>query len=126
MKNLEQFNQITVWALGNLYDNFPKPLMLQVEDFDPEFDRNMQESFGATIEFLESEGFLRITDKYDDGTTFGQVTLTMKALNALNSIPESIKEGKSLGQKMSEIAKKGSLETFKSVVGELVKYGIGG
>lgn len=126
MNNLEQFNQITIWILGKLYESFPNPIDFEEVDFE-------QQTFQNTIDFLHKEGFIRVgveAGAFGGKRDFHSVVLSMKGLSVLDCIPLSLKEKQTLGQKVQSITKTGvkevSKEVLKTLVTEIFKSSIGG
>ena len=126
MTNKEAFDRYVVLILGEIYDNFPQPVELNLQKFDDTLDRNTIENFASTIDFLTREGFIRHGDGVDEGFYFSDATLTMKGLTVLNRVPEFFEEKTSWGAKFSAIVKSGAKEASKEAVKALVTQFISG
>jgi len=105
--NKEAFDRYVVLILGEIYDNFPQPVELNLQKFDDTLDRNTIENFASTIDFLTREGFIRHGDGVDEGFYFSDATLTMKGLTVLNRVPEFFEEKTSWGAKFWQSLKAG-------------------
>jgi hypothetical protein len=100
MSNMDEFNRITAIVFAKLYEAFPQGIRLVVEDVTdgngtPE--ENTIRNFDYAVRFLASEDFLKYTGESDEGLFFVEVTLTLKGLKILRSIPEALMEKESLG-----------------------------
>lgn len=124
MVNMDEFNRITVIVLGKLFEAFPQPIRILVEDVLVEPNESPNEmpdettirNFDATVRFLASEGFLRYQGESDEGVLFSETTLTLKGLKILRAVPSILEEGQNIGQKFAEIAKGGAREAGKEIL----------
>lgn len=119
-------------VLAKLYESHPVPIALVAEQFLPNGEADLfrpgMEDYGllshdaefvmATVDFLVLEEFVRIKGR--DQAYFSGATLSAKGLVALNAFPTSLDGKKSIGDQMTDAAKKGA----KSVLGTLAKEAI--
>lgn len=76
----------------------------------------------ASIEFLESEGFLTYTSKTQSGA-FSKIRLTLKGLSTLQKIPKALEEKQeSLGMSLVQRVKEHSWQ----IASNLVTQALGG
>ena len=124
MSNMDEFNRITVIVLGKLFDAFPRPIRVLVEDVaeapSEQPDENTIRNFDATVRFLASEGFLKYEGESDEGRFFYETSLTLKGLRILRAIPSVLEEKQSIGQKFVEITKSGTKEASKEILKAIV------
>jgi hypothetical protein len=125
MSRMDDFNRIVVLVLGKAFESFPQPVHIYAKDItelpDNIVDEETARTFDATVQFLASEGFLKYEGESDEGLFFNEVSLTLKSLKILNSIPSSIDEKKNIGQKFSELAKSGAKEASKELIKKAVE-----
>src|SRR3990172_684900 len=112
MSNMEDFNRGVALILAKLYKAFPQKSVIYVNQLDPNAGDETVKNFSATIEFLAAEGFIRCGSSAGGGKAFANVVLTTKGLSILNSVPDSIKEKISLGNKIIDALKSGSKEAL--------------
>lgn len=79
------------------------------------------EFFIATCEWLIQAGYL-IGD-VRPYTHVHDVVLTAKGLEVLNAIPDSLKAGASIGERLADAAKEGGKETMRGLVTEALGLG---
>ncbi len=133
MSNMDEFNRVSVIVLGKLFEAFPQPIRVLVEDVnensDTKPDETLIRNFDATVTFLASEGFLKYGSESDEGRFFNETVLTLRGLEILRSVPSVLEEKESMGQKFVEIMKGGtkeiSKEVLKVVVNQLMSVGSG-
>ncbi|MGZ8225049.1 MAG: hypothetical protein ACXWT3_00230 [Methylococcaceae bacterium] len=87
MTNMEKFNKCAAEIFSLLYEKFPVRIDIKISNF-PEYD-NVEDRkiFHATVDFLNSEGFLKYTNVVYGG--YVSVVLTSKGLAVLNLTPRS-------------------------------------
>lgn len=124
MANMDEFNRITVIVLGKLFNAFPQPIKIFVEDVVEEPSEKPDEStirnFDATMRFLASENFLKYESESNEGLFFYETSLTMKGLRILRGVPSVLEEKHSMGQKFVEITKSGTKEASKEILKTVV------
>lgn len=124
MSNMDEFNRITVLALGTLYQAFPQAVRLQVEVIDENPDSNTIKNFYYTVYFLSSEGYIKYEGAQDEGKFFIEVMLTMKGLRVLRLVPDAIQENLNLGESFVSLlktnAKEADEEALKVMVNRFV------
>lgn len=124
LENIENFNKITAALFALLYEHFPKPIMsFSSSDLCATMDMSGCEDIcKASIEFLESEGFLTYTSKTPSGA-FGKIRLTLKGLSTLQKIPKALEEKQeSLGMSLVQRVKEHSWQ----IASNLVTQALGG
>ena len=128
---MEKFNLLAGLLFGKLYEEFPVSLRIRPEQFldqviaenDSEGSFNFLEYFESTVRWLESAGYIWITqDRSDDTETEFEVVLSEKGLGALRKVPSSLEGAASLGERFSEFAKSKTSEA----VGTLISLAITG
>lgn len=92
MSNIDEFNRAVGLTLDRLYQAFPLPIALHVEELDEGADEHLLGVYGATIKFLLAEGFIRGGTSIRDYRSTPNVVLTAKGLAILNAVPDSIQE----------------------------------
>lgn len=103
-RNIEIFNRVVILTLAKLYESFPTPIDLDVENIghDAIHDaRDEQEAFvvitavsSCSISFLAEEGFIRYEPSLRTlvGSPFPSARLTLKGFTVLGSIPSTVNE----------------------------------
>lgn len=132
--NIDHFNRVVLLTFDKLYAAFPVPSELMVaeiaklaspETIPSDAPFKLLEPTYEAIRFLGTEGFLSYSDKYQDGSAFLQVQLTMKGLTVLGGAPDSLERQASLISKIRELlaagAKSASAEVGKKLVAEAFK-----
>lgn len=136
-QNIDEFNQAVGLVFAKLYEVFPEPIMLKVEDLDlSETDKNVPVEdhlnrwrlYGYTMMFLREEGYVRFKDPTLALDVFPLAVLTRKGLEALNRTPESISgPKKTIGDTFrdmgKEILKDGAKEALRALVGVILGAG---
>lgn len=130
--NIEHFNRVVLVALDRLYDSFPVPIELNIAEvataatpgmLPPEPSFNDLEPTFEAIKFLATEGFLKYSDHWLDGTAFLRVQLTMKGLTVLGQVPDSLEKMPALSAQIKTALKAGALsattDAAKQLVGQL-------
>ncbi len=120
MTNIEKFNKCAAEIFSLLYENFPVGTNIEINKF-PQYDNSENsEIFFSTIDFLDSEGFLKCGEKYYGA--YRGVVLTSKGFTVLNLIPEAINNNKeTLGDKVKNVLKTGKDEGIKTVIREIMR-----
>jgi hypothetical protein len=118
---MDHFNRGVAPVLAELYQAFPEKRMLCPARLDPNVsDPVVHQLFARTIEFLLLEGFIRSGGPADGFVIVPNATLTIKGLEILNSVPDSIKDRTTLGEKVTAAAKVGGKEVIGAVVGQVI------
>lgn len=131
--NIQQFDEITGQVLGALYENFPVPRHLLIEQFietgytfheqmGMDIANERGEFFIACIEWLSESGYLRFKNQ-SHGSGFLNAVLTAKGLEALKAVPESLTAGPSLGDRLVDATKSGTKSILGSLAGEVLSVG---
>lgn len=130
--NIDRFDEIVGRVFADLYESFPVPLNLRVENYlqrdtEPEPDpfdgalRYMKEEeiIESTIRWLANAGFL--TSGKLIGGSFTHAILTPKGLECLKLTPDSIKGP--AGSQLAAAVKSGSIATLKMVASSTIGVG---
>lgn len=131
--NIQRFDEITGQVLGALYENFPVPRHLVIEQFIEggyTFDEHMGSDianeqgkfFLACIDWLAEAGYLRFKDR-SHGSGVINAVLTAKGLEALKAFPKSLSAGPSLGDQLVDATKTGTKSMLGSLAGEVLSVG---
>ena len=139
MNNIEAFNLAVKEILGVCYEGFPRPVCVnhysiaeKVSEYFSEFQFDNESSMElhklcrSTADWLEKADY--IWAEHKTAQEFGSVTLTPKAFELLNLIPESLKSSESLGSILiggvKETSKAGALAAIRVLLSEGVKLAI--
>lgn len=116
MKNIEMFNTITAGVFAELYGAFPKPILLQCEEFCGRHNcKDAEDICKATVEFLEAEGLVRYKSTTGHGH-FAYISLTMRGFAVLKKVPNSVKPEESVGEILVEKLKSGAFNIASDVI----------
>lgn len=120
MSNMDEFNRMTVIVLGKLYEAFPRPVRVLVEDVIEQPGEKPDEAavrnFGGTVRFLAAEGFLKYEADSEEGLFFHETTLTLRGLKILRAVPSILDGEQSIGQTLVEITRGGAAEAGKEIL----------
>lgn len=119
MTNMEKFNKCAAEIFSLLYETFPIGADIEINSFPQYNNPEDIEIFFASIDFLDSEGFLKCREKVYGG--YLGVVLTSKGFTVLNSTPEAIGSKETLGEKVKNVLKIGKDEGIKSVIREIIR-----
>lgn len=125
-KNIDDFNRGCALIMGRLYASFPKPVIIKTVELDegPEKpDPEALEVYGATVEFLAEEGYVRFGSKAgpENARLFMNVRLTSKGLAALNRSPESLNAPKgTIGDRVVAWSK----DTIAGVASDAIRHAV--
>ncbi len=131
--NIQRFDEITGQVFGALYECFPVPRHLIIEQFIEDgytFNEHMAsdvanergEFFIACVEWLAESGYLRFEIR-SHGCGVLNAVLTAKGLEALKALPTSLSAGPSLGDRLVDATKSGSKSILGSLAGEVLSVG---
>ena len=130
--NIELFDEFAGKIFGQLYERFPVPKDLHIEDFFPTISKEGGDAaaseishkrtvFYATTVWLQSAGY---TTSADERSSFSnQVVLTAKGLEVLKATPRSLTIGPSIGEQLAEATKEGGKEIMRGLVSEALGIG---
>lgn len=124
MNNIDEFNKAVVMILTRLYEAFPHQILMDFSSEDEEADVKKLSFYISTVEFLESEGFIRYKSQRLGGI-FEGMCLTIKGLRLLNSVPDTLNEKKTLFLYLKEVFKEGSKTAMRAAIDMLFKEAIG-
>lgn len=124
MDNIEIFNRIVVATFKDLYENFPRPMLIltskirsQVEISNEDWWEQMKQNpVSSALIWLRDEQFIRYADQ-TSGSQFIDVVLTSKGFAALNKSPEALSTQPTIGDRVKEYSK----TCTKEAVGAIVK-----
>ncbi|WP_132975345.1 hypothetical protein [Thiobaca trueperi] len=116
---MDKFNKCAAEIFGLLYERFPIRTDIEIQSFPEYDDLENREIFFSTVDFLDSEGFIKCNDKVYGG--YMGVVLTAKGFMVLNSTPKAINEKSTLGDEIKNVLKSGKDEGIKSVIREIVR-----
>ncbi len=137
-ENVQAFNFLALAVFQKLYDHFPEPLTIEglrfVLENTCDYGPGSKEAaysrlFSYTMEWLESEDFLRwgnvtLNDNYEN------VVLTLKGLTVLGYVPSSIVPGRRkepLIKRVRRVVGQGvdnaGAEVVATLVGQLLSVG---
>ena len=122
--NIDLFNEYVAVIFSHLYEKFPVPSRLSareasgnLEDSHHKISKNTEICI-ETIRWLKEAGYIW----YEKEHTFGayDAVLSQKGLELLKVVPESLKEDKSVGDKLLEVMASGG----KSAASDLIKLAL--
>jgi len=125
-KNIDDFNRGCALIMGRLYASFPKPVPINIQYLDEGQDKpdgEALETYGATMEFLADEGYVRFGSKAgpESARLFMNVRLTSKGLAALNRSPESLNAPKgTIGDRVVAWSK----DTIAGVASDAIRHAV--
>jgi hypothetical protein len=132
VSNIEKFDDIAGRILAELYERFPVATVLSTEDF---MDSGTHWDDTLGMEVLDDDGTFFISTAtwlinagYLSGSPFQKLfienaVLTAKGLEVLKAIPDSLKGGASIGERLADAAKEGGKETMRGLVTEALGLG---
>lgn len=138
MKNIESFDKCVGYVLGELYENFPICVRINLKEFlqKNKHDVNDKEELilSETLFWLRDNNFLIFThpeekdvSHFQEVRAFPQFTcvvLTAKGLDVLKKAPKSIKENKGIGEHIMEAVNTGAKEQLSNLVGTVLSTAI--
>lgn len=137
MTNIERFNVLVGVIFAKLYETFPVPVELSVQDFveqlvdDSELTDDSEylsggycKFFTSTIAWLGDHGYLIRGSTLGAGTVRGCV-LTASTLEILNAMPANLEnKGPSLGDQLISATKDSVKGKVKDLAGELLSKAV--
>ncbi|MDQ6769834.1 MAG: hypothetical protein M3Z54_07600 [Gemmatimonadota bacterium] len=120
--NIDAFNEAAGVILARLYESFPTPISLGIEEFAGNENTLEQRLYFDTIKFLEQEGYLRI-GRYLTGLHIAGVVLTQRGLALLGERLSALQSTVTFGDRIREITKSGAKELLIPVIKELLIRG---
>ena len=124
MTNDDDFNRAIGLILDRLYQQRPREVFLDVTKLADAEEPNVK-LMSSTVDFLLQEGFLR-GHVVDDGHLMYRVTLSLKGLAVLNSVPQSLKGEPPLGQRLRTALKSGGREAVNAVISQVISTTLSG
>ena len=123
--NIDKFNEYVAKIFDYLYSEFPKETTVDPFDITGELEKERNEDFEGTMQFLAHEGFIRMVEKPTYGKTYYmKVALTSKGLTVLGASPDSLKNSVPFIQKLREALKSGAKEAVKATINGIISYSI--
>lgn len=136
MSNIELFDEYTARILAMLYESFPirRPLDAvelsgtQIDDYGVPVDVRGKRSRAfevcfATIQWLIDSGY--IVSQGDNGYCFAGCVLTARGLEILKSTPDSLQRKESVGERIVQLIRNGSLDVARDAASAAISAGIG-
>ncbi|WP_433770875.1 hypothetical protein [Pseudomonas putida] len=133
VSNIEMFDDITGKIFAALYQSFPMPSYLSVDDFVDSATK-FSEKHGMEISTPEAAFFIATAEwlidaGYLTGTTYPDLyvekaVLTAKGLEVLKAIPDSVSSKASIGEQLANTAKEEGREAFRGLVGQALSIGV--
>ncbi|MGY2162158.1 hypothetical protein HX799_07580 [Pseudomonas tolaasii] len=123
--NIDIFDQITGLIFSRLYQSFPVTKTLSSMDFIAAFPNDIERPgvfFADTMKWLIASGYLMGEMDAKLHATFHKCTLTAKGLEVLKAVPDSV-TGTTIGAQLQDAAKKGMLDSVKSLTGKALSAG---
>ena len=127
-QNIEYFNTYTAKIFDYLYSKFPVKDEILSHDFLIEQNKEHDHIFFNTMTFLKDEGYI-VYENYTSGwgnRSFSMVRLSAKGLAVLNATPKSLEGKEPFIAKVRDSLKSGTGEATKSVIQEIIRFGISG
>lgn len=135
MKNIDSFNIAVAEVFGRCYEAFPLRVNITIieigdvirETIDPDCNHDIDlrsEEYGIareSVNWLTQAGYLWCHQQ--SNTSFHQVTLSPKALEILNAVPNTLQVKESLGEQLSKGVKQIGRETAMEAVKLSLKAG---
>lgn len=132
LPNIQRFNEYTGAILASLYEHFPVRKSLLPRNFieggaaavmvpdDHLGERQSDEAvfFMATVQWLVDAGYVQCKKAFHDYAA--DATLTAKALEALNALPDSLSGKQSLGERLVGAVKDGGKQLLRTVAQEAI------
>jgi hypothetical protein len=139
MKNIESFDKCVGYVFGELYENFPICVSINLKQFlqKNKHDVNDKEELilSETLFWLRDNNFLVFTHPKEKDVShfqevrafpqFSCVVLSAKGLDVLKKVPKSIREGKGIGEHIMEAVSTGAKEQLSTLVGVALSSAIG-
>ena len=137
--NIEAFNQVVAITLVKLYEAFPGKVSLCPEAVGVEVIKQFKlsgdsvevtlEAAPGSIEFLVDEGFIVCNDRIRtySGPQFPDAKLTLKGLNLLGKVPDSVAEGaerQSFADQLRSVVETGAKDSATDIVKQLLGYAV--
>ena len=110
--------------LGELYENFPKRIILCPEEIDKNADFQAQEAIKDLIIWLKEEGIIRY-ENTDISGCFNDVSLTLKGFTVLNAVPDPLKKKENIGEFFKTAIKESSINAINQAVSKLFQTLLG-
>lgn len=132
---MDKFNTLVGHLFGRLYDEFPVPLRIRsdqflnetIEEDDFEGSFNFMEYFESTVKWLETAGYIRITqDLSDDGCAEFDVVLSEKGLETLRRVPKSLEGTASIGERLSSFGRSKASDAVSTLVSLAITSAVNG
>jgi hypothetical protein len=130
--NIEVANIWIGYVFAKLYENFPMPFDVKVEDIveatQEKPANGSVDEFGLQLMiWLRDEGYIRGEDAPLGFSSLMDFTvLSERGLHVLNAVPPHLQHKKKIGEQLMEASKDLGKEGVKKVVGDLVGFAIGG
>lgn len=134
LSNIDAFDELTGRIFAKLYENFPNPIYLDAtrfiaggagsvfnaESFTGAELTPQAEAFINTASWLVQEGYIAVRPNSKTATGFAEAVLSEKGLIALKAVPDSLISRATLGERLVQSVKAGTMETLKGVTNEVL------
>ena len=126
--NVQTFHAACALILGKLYENFPRPIVLKLDELaqrrDDETAAQWDDrlaTYVATTAFLVEEGYMRAGNAVGGGTVIAKAVLTSKGLAALQRVPDpqAMSAAATVGSLLLETLREGTIEALRALVGAI-------
>lgn len=133
MANVERFNLVTGLVFGKLYESFPIPRNITLQEIydglpdagdDEGYANDLLRIIPATMVWLHDNGyFIAQSLQKIDGEAI-EAVLTPKGFEVLNAVPNQLKPKETVGDAIINLAKETAKSGFKSAMAELGKTAV--
>jgi hypothetical protein len=120
MSNMDDFEKGVALVLAELYKTFPQKTAIYTNKLESGASDETIKNYSGTIGFLAREGFIRCGSMAGSGKAYANVVLTTKGLQILNAVPDTIKDKKTIGEKINDTLKSGSKDMLKNIVNQII------
>jgi hypothetical protein len=109
LKNEDAFNAFVAEVFARLLDEFPVETRMSLDTMYPGAERETIELYCATIEFLDREGFIHARRISHTAPWFANVVLSLRGLTLLRTVPDSVADRTTWGDRVKAAAKFGGV-----------------
>ena len=120
MARLDEFHEAVTRILAALFAAFPIRQHVRVRELAPSGDEETLWVYADTLGFLRDEGFIRYDGQVGDELYEG-VTLTIRAVAHLDTVPPGSPENQTWGQQFVELVREGSTDAAKTLAAEFLR-----
>jgi hypothetical protein len=133
--SIQKFDRIVALIFADLYEKFPVRSHVSVYKLfdckesgyydsgiwhEPEdLTKSDQEFYYHTVNWLISTGYIIGTIEHHNSSS---ITLSMKGLQLLKSVPDSLENSKSLGEQLLSVISSGAKDSAAQLVSQALSY----